>query len=72
MNRMGTGVADGYIADNIAYIAGCDEIFRGIRISDGKEVLNMPAGGYTGASPTIVGNIAYFGNKIIYHELPNR
>ena len=48
--------------DNVAYTAGCDEIFRGIRISDGKEVMKMSAGGYTGASPVIVGTNAYFGN----------
>ena len=50
------------VANGIAYFAGCDEIFRGIRISDGREVLKMPAGGNTGASVTLVGQSAYFGN----------
>jgi outer membrane protein assembly factor BamB len=50
------------VIDGIAYIAGCDEIFRGVRISDGKEVMRMSAGGYTGASPAMVGQSAYFGN----------
>ena len=39
------------VVDGIAYIAGCDEILRGIRISDGKEVFTMSSGAYTGASP---------------------
>jgi eukaryotic-like serine/threonine-protein kinase len=50
------------VADGVAYFAGCDEVFRGIRISDGREVLKMPAGGNTGASITLVGRSAYFGN----------
>ena len=39
------------IVDGVAYIAGCDEILRGIRITDGAEVFKMPFGAYTGASP---------------------
>jgi outer membrane protein assembly factor BamB len=50
------------VANGVAYFAGCDEIFRGIRISDGREVLKMPAGGNTGASITLEGQSAYFGN----------
>jgi outer membrane protein assembly factor BamB len=50
------------VVDGVAYIAGCDEIFRGIRISDGREVMQIPAGGYTAASPTMVGQFTYFGN----------
>ena len=41
--------------DGVAYIAGCDEILRAIRISDGKEVFAISSGAYTGASPAIVG-----------------
>src|SRR5438132_751347 len=41
--------------------AVCDEVFRGIRIADGKEVLEFPSGGYTGASPALVGQSAYYG-----------
>ena len=50
------------VADGVAYIAGCDEVFRGIRISDGREVLRMPGIGNTASSPALVGNSAYFGN----------
>ena len=39
------------VVDGIVYIAGCDEILRGIRVADGKEVLHVPSGAYTGASP---------------------
>ena len=30
--------------DGVAYISGCDETFRGIRVADGREVLNVPIG----------------------------
>ena len=40
---------------------GCDEILRGIRIADGKEVLNVASGAYTGASPAIAEGRAYYG-----------
>jgi outer membrane protein assembly factor BamB len=50
------------VADGVAYIAGCDEIFRGIRVSDGREVLRMPGIGNTASSPALAGNSAYFGN----------
>ena len=49
------------VADGIAYITGCDEIFRAIRVSDGKEVFTVPSGAYTGASPALVGTVAYYG-----------
>ena len=49
------------VVDGVAYIAGCDEILRGIRIADGVEVLKMPFGAYTGASPAIVDGRAYYG-----------
>jgi outer membrane protein assembly factor BamB len=50
------------VANGVAYIAGCDEVFRGIRISDGREVLRMPGIGNTASSPAHVGNSVYFGN----------
>jgi outer membrane protein assembly factor BamB len=50
------------VANGVAYIAGCDEFFRGIRISDGREVLRMPGIGNTASSPALVGNSVYFGN----------
>src|SRR2546426_4051577 len=36
-------------------------MFRAIRISDGKEMFQVPTGGYNAASPAIVGKAAYFG-----------
>lgn len=50
------------VVDGIAWFAGCDEIFHGIRIADGKEVTSMPAGGNTAASAAFEGQTAYFGN----------
>jgi eukaryotic-like serine/threonine-protein kinase len=54
------------VVDGIAYFAGCDEIFHGIRISDGKEVVNLPRIGNTAGSVTIIntptGQQAFFGN----------
>jgi len=50
------------VANGVAYIAGCDEIFHGIRISDGHETLRIPGIGNTASSPTLVGEYAFFGN----------
>ncbi len=54
------------IVEGIAYFGGCDEIFHGIRVSDGKEVTRLPGIGNTGASVTILntpaGLQAFFGN----------
>jgi len=49
------------IADGLAFIAGCDELFRAIRISDGKEVFNVSSDAYTGASPALRGGAAFYG-----------
>ena len=49
------------IVDGVAYVTGCDEILRGIRIADGKEVLALSSGAYTGASPAIADAHAYYG-----------
>jgi outer membrane protein assembly factor BamB len=49
------------VKDGLAYIAGCDAIFRAIRITDGREMFQIAAGAYTGASPLIDGDRAYFG-----------
>jgi outer membrane protein assembly factor BamB len=34
---------------------------RGIRIADGKEMVQITTGSYTGASPALAGDAAYFG-----------
>jgi outer membrane protein assembly factor BamB len=49
------------VRDGLAFIAGCDEMFRAIRIADGKQAFAIRAGAYTGASPALDGNRAYFG-----------
>jgi outer membrane protein assembly factor BamB len=50
------------VFEGLTFIAGCDEIFRAIRITDGKEVFHISSGGYNAASPAIAGKAAYFGN----------
>jgi outer membrane protein assembly factor BamB len=49
------------LLDGIAYISGCDEMLRAIRISDGRELFTFPSGGYTGASPAVVNQVLYYG-----------
>jgi eukaryotic-like serine/threonine-protein kinase len=67
------------IVDGIAYFGGCDEIFHGIRISDGKEVVRIPGIGNTAASVTILntpaGPHAFFGNfanEVLSYSLKTR
>ena len=48
----------------MAYVSGCDEVFHGVRLADGKEVARFPAGGPTAASPALIGDLAWFGNAI--------
>jgi outer membrane protein assembly factor BamB len=60
------------VVNGIAYVTGCDEILRGIRISDGKEVLKVSSGAYTGASPLILDGRAYYGtydNEVLAVDL---
>src|SRR6185295_20290927 len=49
------------VAGGVAFIAGCDEYFRAIRIADGKEVFSVSSDAYTGASPALRGGAAYYG-----------
>ena len=49
------------VQDGLTFIAGCDETFRAIRIADGKQAYEIKAGAYTGASPVLDGDRAYFG-----------
>ena len=58
--------------DGIAYFGGCDEVFHGVRISDGEEVVSLSAGAYTAASPVITDNKVFFGtfdNEVIGLDL---
>jgi outer membrane protein assembly factor BamB len=50
------------ISGGVAYVSGCDEVFHGIRVADGKEVVQFPAGGPAGASPAMLNQWAWFGN----------
>ncbi|HEV2800525.1 MAG TPA: PQQ-binding-like beta-propeller repeat protein [Pyrinomonadaceae bacterium] len=49
------------VSGGTAYIAGCDEVFRAIRISDGRELYTVASGAYTGASPALMNNSAFYG-----------
>ncbi len=63
------------VANGVAYIAGCDEQFRAIRIADGKEIYTVVSGAYTGASPAIVGDTAFYGtfnNEVLGVNLKTR
>ena len=59
----------------MAFIAGCDEMFRAIRIADGKEVFNVSSGAYTGASPALRDGAAFYGtfdNEVLSVNLAER
>ena len=49
------------VVDGVAYLSGCDEVFHGIRLADGQEVLQFPSGGYTAASVSLLGQWAFYG-----------
>lgn len=63
------------VSNGVAHIAGCDETFRAIRISDGRQLFSVASGAYTGASPAIVGQMAYYGtfnNDVLAVNLSTR
>jgi outer membrane protein assembly factor BamB len=63
------------VSNGVAYISGCDEMFRAIRISDGRELFSIHSGAYTGASPALVGQMAYYGtfnNEVLGVNLRTR
>jgi eukaryotic-like serine/threonine-protein kinase len=49
------------VQDGLAFIAGCDAIFRAIRVTDGRQMYQVESGSYTAASPVVDGDRAYFG-----------
>ena len=49
------------VADGLAYVTGCDALLRAIRVADGQEMFHVSSEAYTGASPTLVGDQAYYG-----------
>jgi outer membrane protein assembly factor BamB len=59
----------------VAYVAGCDESFRGVGLADGKEVFQIPAGANTAASPLVDGDRAYvgtFNNEVLAFDVKAR
>jgi len=63
------------VSRGMAFVAGCDEVFRAIRITDGKEMFHIASGAYTGASPALVGQKAYYGtfnNEVLAVNLATR
>jgi outer membrane protein assembly factor BamB len=63
------------VSRGMAFVAGCDETFRAIRIADGKEQFHIASGAYTGASPALVGQKAYYGtfnNEVLAVNLTTR
>jgi eukaryotic-like serine/threonine-protein kinase len=49
------------VAEGVAYVAGCDEILRAVRISTGREAFQVHSGAYTGASPALLAGNAFYG-----------
>jgi outer membrane protein assembly factor BamB len=49
------------VHEGVAYIGGCDEVFRAVRVSDGTLLFEVSSGAYTGASPAMVAGMAYYG-----------
>ena len=60
------------VSGGVVYVAGCDEVFRGIRLTDGQELFQFPAGGNTGASPALLGkwpSYGTFNNEVVGADL---
>jgi outer membrane protein assembly factor BamB len=60
------------VADGLAYVTGCDALLRGIRVADGQEMFHVSSEAYTGASPCLVGDRAYYGtfeNEVLCVDL---
>lgn len=47
--------------DGLAWVTGCDAVLRGVRITDGIEMLRFDSGAYTAASPAIAEGTLYYG-----------
>ena len=63
------------VSNGLTFVAGCDAVFRAIRISDGREMYSIESGAYTGASPVVVGDRAWFGtfeNEVLSLDLKAR
>jgi eukaryotic-like serine/threonine-protein kinase len=63
------------VQDGLAFVAGCDAIFRAIRVSDGRQAYQIESGAYTASSPVLDGDRAYFGtfnNEVLALDLKRR
>jgi outer membrane protein assembly factor BamB len=63
------------VYDGLAYMAGCDESLRAVKLADGSEAFRIEAGANTGASPVVYGGRAYFGtfnNEVLAIDLAKR
>jgi outer membrane protein assembly factor BamB len=49
------------VADGVAYVAGCDEVLRAVRVADGRQMFQLNSGAYTGASPALLAGNAFYG-----------
>ena len=47
--------------DGLVWVTGCDALLRGVRISDGAEVVRFDSGAYTAASPAIADGALFYG-----------
>ena len=48
-------------ANGLAWVTGCDAVLRGVRITDGTEMVRFDSGAYTAASPAILDETLYYG-----------
>ena len=48
-------------AGGLAWVTGCDAVLRGVRITDGTEMLRFDSGAYTASSPAIAAGTLYYG-----------
>jgi outer membrane protein assembly factor BamB len=72
---MGQVHATPAVLDGLAFVAGCDGIFRAIRVADGREAYQIESGTYTASSPIVDGDRAYFGtfdNEVLALDLKRR
>ena len=63
------------VSSGLAFVTGCDERLRAIRIADGKQAYEIASGAYTGASPALAGGRAYYGtfdNQVLGVDLAER
>lgn len=63
------------VSEGVTYITGCDALLRAIRISDGRELFSIESGAYTGASPALAGEMAFYGtfdNEVLGVNLKTR